>query len=62
MNERLDCLLRIYRVNESLLIRNPIAWDIMYEQQIIYDKMMECIPQEHCDEINLIVYGIRRVR
>lgn len=61
MDERLECLLRLYRSDEYFIRMNPLDYEIMYEQQVIYQKMEECIPQEHCDEINYLVYGIRRV-
>lgn len=61
MNERLDLLLRMYHNNEYLIRRNPSCWEWVYENEVLFEKMMECIPQSHYDEINLIVYGIRRV-
>lgn len=61
MNERLDLLLRMYRNNEYLIRRSPSCWEWVYENEVLFEKMMECIPQSHYDEINLIVYGIRRV-
>ena len=61
MDERLECLLRLYRNNEYFLRMNPIDYEIHGEQEIIYRKMEECIPWEHCDEINLLVYGISRL-
>jgi len=61
MDERLDCLLRLYDNNQYFLRMNPNDYEIAYEQQVIYCKMEECIPQEHCDEINYLVYGIWRV-
>jgi hypothetical protein len=61
MDERLECLLRLYRSNEYFLRMNPIDYAIHGEQEIIYRKMEECIPWEHCDEINLLVYGISRL-
>lgn len=61
MQERLACLLRMYHNNEYLLKQNPLDFETMAEQEIIFQKMEECIPWEHCDEISLLVYGIRRV-
>jgi len=61
MDERLECLLRLYDNNQYFLRMNPNDYEIAYDQQVIYCKLEECIPQEHCDEINLLVYGIRRV-
>jgi hypothetical protein len=61
MDERLDCLLRLYDNNQYFLRMNPNDYEIAYEQQVIYCKMEECIPWEHCDEINLLVYGISRL-
>lgn len=61
MDDRLDCLLRLYHSNQYFLRMNPNDYEIAYENQVIYCKMEECIPQEHCDEINFLVYGIWRV-
>jgi hypothetical protein len=61
MDERLECLLALYHSNEYFLRMNPIDYEIHGEQEIIYRKMEECIPWEHCDEINLLVYGISRL-
>lgn len=61
MDERLECLLRLYDNNQYFLRMNPMDYEIAYEQQVIYCKMEECIPQGHCDEINYLVYGIWRV-
>jgi hypothetical protein len=61
MNERLDALLALYDTNEWLLRKCPNDYEIMFENVVLFEKMTQCIPQEHCDEINLLVYGIRRV-
>lgn len=61
MKERLEALLRLYQNNEYLLKRNPVDYEIHGEQEILYRKMEECIPVEHCDEINFLVYGISRL-
>lgn len=61
MNDRLESLLSLYRTNEHLLKKNPIDFETMAEQEFIYEKMQECIPWEHCDEINFLVYGISRL-
>lgn len=61
MDERFDCLLRLYKSNEYFVRMNPLDFEIRYEQQVIYQKMEECIPQEHYDEINFVVYGITRL-
>jgi hypothetical protein len=61
MNDRFESLLRLYDVIEWQIRRNPIDFTLYWERDIIYGKMLSCIPQSHYDEINLIVYGIRRL-
>lgn len=61
MDNKLDSYLRIFRNNEWIIDRNPRAYELMYENQILFERMLTLIPDSHYDEINLIVYGIRRV-
>jgi len=61
MDERLESWIWMYQNNENILLRNPYAFEIMWENEIIFRKMMDCIPQSHYDEINLLVYGISRL-
>jgi len=61
MDERLEALMRLFESNLYFLRRNPNDFEIAHENEVLYQKMSECIPQEHCDEINLMVYGISRL-
>lgn len=36
MDERLECLLRLYRSDEYFIRMNPLDYEIQYEQQVIY--------------------------
>jgi hypothetical protein len=56
-----QCWLNLYWENEYFIHFNPLDYDAMAENEVIYRKLTRLIPQSHYDEINLIVYGIRRV-
>jgi hypothetical protein len=57
----LDSMLNQYWFNEITIKMNPMAYDIMWDNEVLYGAMLKMVPQSHYDEINLIVYGIRRV-
>jgi len=49
-----------YRKNEWFIENNPLDFDSLGENELIYVAMQKLIPQSHYDEINEVVYGIRR--
>lgn len=57
----LTWLLNLYWDNEYFIHFNPLDYDAMADNELIYSKMMNFIPESHYDEINLIVYGIKRM-
>lgn len=61
MESRLELLMRLYIKNLYFMKLSPCDYDIAWENQLLYEKMEMCIPQEHYDEINFIVYGITRL-
>lgn len=61
MNDRFEALLRLYDVIDYQINMNPLDYELWWERDIIYGKMLYCIPQSHYDEINFIVYGITRL-
>jgi len=57
---KLDHLVILYRTNLWFFERNPLDFEAMLENEYIYHAMIRLIPQSHYDEINEIVYGIKR--
>jgi hypothetical protein len=62
MNEKFDTWLRMYQFNERVLARNLHDWKLVEENEILYRYMYDNIPESHYDNINEMVYGIKRMR
>jgi len=62
MNDKqlFESLLMRYRTNQWYIDHNPLDYQSMHDNQYLYIAMEKLIPQSHYDEINEVVYGIRR--
>lgn len=58
--EIFEYLLKLYWANEWYISRNPIDYEAMGDNEHLYFAMSRIIPQSHYDQINEMVYGIKR--
>jgi hypothetical protein len=58
--EMFERMLKSYWANEWYIQHNPIDYQAIWDNEYIRIAMSRLIPQSHYDQINEMVYGIKR--